>query len=352
MEYFSYRLHSLTKDYSNYWKFPAGLSDAGLITDKQGLTISRNYVNLAYDFGVLNTKNQTLGSFGRIFSKTETANNTLKYIKDHSSRSENILVLSDLERVLFLRQLLEVDGLAVFHIFKWLSELAEGGQDTVSRGVAMNHFMEELYPKMMETLYSSSTDYSEKTKRKKEAERAKSFRMERMNLEREGKWGMSDLYAKYRHMAPPRFEWLIDLGVLEKRGRGTYRISPFARNVYDIISKSTVDSFGDEAFYQLGKVYLNITNEASSDDVKNLLVDCYLKFEKAGHIVVDKILFENFVAFEALELQRKLVRITFIAKIIESIRQLDPRLVQYHVDISGKWRFVKISKDVSKIVSS
>lgn len=351
MEYFSSRLFSLTKDHYKHWKFPRELSATGLITDKQGLTICRNYVKFAYDFGVLNRRNQTLGPFGRIFSKTQTAKSTLEYIRNQAVRFENILVLNEFERILFLKHLLEADGLAISHILKWLRQLAEEGQEMISRRISMNHFMEEIYPDMMQILSSSSSDYSKKIRLREAAERAKSFRKERLKLEKEGKWGMSDLYAKYRHIAPPRFEWLIDLRLLEKKTRGNYRITPLAGKVYDTISKITFNSFGDEAFYQLGKMYLGFSNEASWDDIKALLVDCYMRFEKAGHLAVDRTLFENFVAFEALEIQKKLVKISSVDKVIEDIQRLDPKMVQYHVDMSGKWRFIKISKELAKGVA-
>jgi len=343
LEYFSSRLYTLTKDYYKKWSFPSGLSRVGLITEKQGLTISKNYVNLSYEFGVLNRQHQTLGNFGRLYSKTESARTVVNFIQNAEARSINVLILNDFERVLFLKQLLEVDGLPMFYIVKWLSELYERGRNSVSRKEAMVHFMEKDYPKICSELAESTQNYEKRIRFKKEAERAQTtFSKIRMENENKGTWNKSALYAKYRHTVPPRFEWLVDVGLLQKEGKGNYVILPLVRDIYDFISETNVESFKDEIYFHLGRKYLKISDRASRKEIEELLFHCYSKFERAGHLAVDRSLFVNFVAFQMLEIRRKLVKLSEINTVIEDLHRHDPKLVQYHVDLTGKWRFIKI----------
>ena len=95
LEYFSSRLYMLTKDCYKKWEFPHGLSNSGIITEKQGLITSKNYVNLSYDFGVLNRQHQTLGNFGRLYSKTESAKIVANFVQNAEVRSVNILHISE-----------------------------------------------------------------------------------------------------------------------------------------------------------------------------------------------------------------------------------------------------------------
>jgi len=345
LEYFSSRLYMLTKDCYKKWEFPYGLSRSGLITEKQGLITSKNYVNLAYDFGVLNRQHQTLGNFGRLYSKTESAKIVTNFVQSAEAQSINILVLNKLERVLFLKHLLEVDGLPMFYIIKWLYGLYEKGNNSVSRKEAMIHFMEQDYPKICLERAESSRNYEQKIRLKKEAERAQNtFSKIRIDNENKGLWGKSELYAKYRHIVPPRFEWLIDVGLLRKEKRGNYIILPCVKDIYEFISQASIEKFQNEIYFYLGKKGLNISDKASRSDIENLLFYCYSKFEKAGHLAVDRNLLLNFVAFQMLEVHKKLVKLSEIDTIIEDLHKQDPKLVQYHVDLKGEWRFIKIGR--------
>ena len=184
-------------------------------------------------------------------------------------------------------------------------------------------------------------DYSRKSGLEIKLEEANHFKMHREKLEKDGKWNLSDQYAKYRHLAPPRFEWLIDLGVLEKRQRGKYSVTPLAKRISE--EALSMDSiFEDEAFYQLGKIYLNTSDEPTSEELKTALVKCYNKFSAAGYLAVDLSLLGSLVAYQLLTLQ-KITKLSAVENMIKNIHKSIPGCVEYHVDLHGVPRLVKIA---------
>ncbi|MEM2591442.1 MAG: hypothetical protein QXI60_02550, partial [Thermofilaceae archaeon] len=93
-----------------------------------------------------------------------------------------------------------------------------------SRQQAMETIMEEIYP---EALKQAMKHASEKMRQavSSELQEAIKFREARLAYRSKTEWVRSRQYAKYRHAVPPRLEWLVDIGLLERMQRGKYSTS-------------------------------------------------------------------------------------------------------------------------------
>ena len=180
---------------------------------------ARNYVTLAAEMGFIDRASQTIGEFGKIYLCLDSADKFREFVEGRSIPSLNDLIaLNDAEKFFFLWILLNRDYPMIQHVLRWVID-----RKSFTRQEAMNQIMEEFYPNSLRKVLST-LDGRRKEQIIREIEEAEGFRKRRLQMDDKVSWIKSSQYAKYRHIAPPRLEWLVDCGVLKRVGRGKYEI--------------------------------------------------------------------------------------------------------------------------------
>ena len=180
---------------------------------------ARNYVTLAAEMGFIDRASQTIGEFGKIYLCLDSADKFREFVEGRSIPSLNDLIaLNDAEKFFFLWILLNRDYPMIQHVLRWVID-----RKSFTRQEAMNQIMEEFYPNSLRKVLST-LDGRRKEQIIREIEEAEGFRKRRLQMDDKVSWIKSSQYAKYRHIAPPRLEWLVDCGILKRVGRGKYEI--------------------------------------------------------------------------------------------------------------------------------
>ncbi|MEM0329554.1 MAG: hypothetical protein QXW02_04150 [Nitrososphaerota archaeon] len=188
----------------------------GLITS---LVNARNYVTLAAELDLIDRKSQRLGVFGKLYLCSRSASRFRRLVEgDRSMRLIDLLMLNDAEKLFFLWNIFTRDYPFIQMIVGWAIKKGK-----FRRQEAMIYAMEEAYPQALKRVLPKS--------RMREVQEAEKFRERRLMIRDKVEWIKSSQYAKYRHIAPPRFEWLVDCGVLKRSGRGKYEVN--TQMIYD-----------------------------------------------------------------------------------------------------------------------
>ncbi|MEM1947089.1 MAG: hypothetical protein QXU87_08610 [Candidatus Caldarchaeum sp.] len=181
---------------------------------------ARNYVKLAAELGFYDRRTGRLGEFGAVYVCLNSSNVLKQHVAGESTaKLSAVLGLNAVEKLLFIQSLLTKDFYMMGRIIRWALKTR-----VFSRQQAMETIMEEIYP---EALKQAMKHASEKMRQaiSSELQEAIKFREARLAYRSKTEWVRSRQYAKYRHAVPPRLEWLVDIGLLERMQRGKYSTS-------------------------------------------------------------------------------------------------------------------------------
>jgi hypothetical protein len=185
----------------------------GIIT---GLTNARNYVAVAQKIQILDQRTREPGLFGKLYLSLESSKNFEKFVKGEARLSlRDILNLSGPERLFFLWVISIADFPFIQAIIKWVLQ-----QKEFKRGEAINAIMEEIYPAVLEKVIDAE-EASERKSIKRRLAESKKWKEKRLKIDKY-EWIKTKQYNTYYHIAVPRIEFLIDLQILKKIGRGKY----------------------------------------------------------------------------------------------------------------------------------
>jgi len=180
---------------------------------------ARNYVTLAAELEFIDRKDQVIGRFGKLYLSIDSSSKFKKFVEGKAALTlTDLITLTTAEKIFFLWVILTKDYPFIQSIISWAVE-----RERFTRQEAMNYAMEEAYPQSLRKI-SSKLDKRRRESLLKEIEEAEKFREKRLSMESKIEWIKSSQYAKYRHIAPPRLEWLVDCGVLRRSGRGKYEL--------------------------------------------------------------------------------------------------------------------------------
>lgn len=177
-----------------------------------------NYVGLASEMDILNGVGA--GETAKIYSFLKSSEPIHKLIKEGTPT--DILTLTQVEQIFFLSILLRHDFHMTSGVIKWVLE-----NKSFSRNDAMESLMETVYPEALRQALRSAVGRRREALAKR-LEIAERFAEDRRRYSSKMEWVRSRQYAIYRHSLPPRLEWLVDIGILNRVGRGKYSISPAA----------------------------------------------------------------------------------------------------------------------------
>ncbi|MCL7401274.1 MAG: hypothetical protein LZ168_00590 [Thaumarchaeota archaeon] len=249
----------------------------GLITR---LVNARNYVTLAAEINIIDRKTQKLGLFGKIYLILNSSELFKDFIEGrlHLSTKE-LITLNDAEKLYFLWALMSSDHPFIESIISWVIE-----KEKFTRQEAMNYIMEEAYPASLRKLLSTQPE-SRRKSIELEISEAEKFREKRLSIRDKTEWIRTSLYAKYRHIAPPRLEWLVDIGILRRDGRGKYSVDErLIRGLDKIsrISKMSLQKVEEYIFEEFSKNMFSNLRNAGRYEISRTIVEAYNKLEKYG----------------------------------------------------------------------
>jgi hypothetical protein len=223
----------------------------GLIKSKAN---AMNYVGLSTDLGILRKGDWTAGETAIMYSALRSATPIHELVsRGGPAGLIDLTDLTPLEKLFFLDVLLWYDFEMMTGLIGWVLD-----HHTFTRNQAMEEMMETVYPQALKkAVKESSGKAREKIQRKLEV--AEYFAQNRMRYSSRTEWVRSRQYAVYRHTLPPRLEWLVDLGILGREGRGRYTITRDALALsreLKIVVESSRDKVSDNIISYLASTIL------------------------------------------------------------------------------------------------
>jgi len=234
---------------------------------------ARNYVSVAAEMNILDRKTQTLGDAGRIYVRLNSATKFLHESKQITH--EELLTLNPVEKMLLFTALIPADFPFLLNTIIWALEREE-----FTRMEAMNYMMEELYPSALKSIITKA-DARKRSIVEKEIAEAEKFKIKRLSLENKSEWIKSSQYAKYRHVAPPRLEWLVDLGILKRSGRGRYSADESfvkCKELFEGYLKVPLKRIEEEIIKDFAPLMVPGLTKATRLDVASMIIEAYSRF--------------------------------------------------------------------------
>jgi hypothetical protein len=250
---------------------PASQVDAvGLI---RSTVAARNYVSLAADLNLLSKKSPTLGENGIVYAFTRSIAHSEAFLRGEAELSLlDVITLKPVERLFFFWLLVVNDYLVLPSIIRWVLET-----ESFSRLEAMNYVMEDLYPQALQSILAAAGKRAQSELLPK-LEAAQRYREERLKYSRKAEWIRSSLYAKYRHIVPPRLEWLVDLGLLRRVKRGRYDVSDQVLGHKALFLKTLSyppSKITEQIFSTLAPVMIQYAGKASREALNKELINTF-----------------------------------------------------------------------------
>jgi len=234
---------------------------------------ARNYVSFAIDVGLLDRHSRGLGENGIIYAFTRSISPFEAFLRgDARLTLLDTITLRPVDRIYFTWLLLTHDYLILPGIIKWALEV-----ESFARLDAMNYVMEDLYPQALAALLAASGRREQRSIQSK-IEAARRFREERMKYKAKAHWIRSSLYAKYRHVVPPRLEWLVDLGLLNRVGRGRYIVSEHVLSRREDLLRAVSyppSKLRDGVFANIAPLMMPYTSRPSREAINRELVQTF-----------------------------------------------------------------------------
>jgi hypothetical protein len=261
---------------------------------------ARNYVTLARDLGLVGSERTGgLGTWGRIYMAMRSSAKFAAYVRGDVKLSHRELVsLNQVEKFLMLFVILQQDHLMTKRLIEFAMERGE-----FTRNEAMIFLMEEVYPEVLRTMISSAGK-RKRAELLQKLEEAQKFKEMRESYGRKSEWIRSPLYAKYRHVAPPRLEWLVDLDLLTKVRRGRYALSEFAKANAPTIRKALgfpPSSLPDQLFANVAPAYLRYVKAPQRSASLQAILTAYRQLSREGKEPVNVRTLEIATSFLLLE---------------------------------------------------
>lgn len=254
-----------------------GFKPIGMITRPVN---ARNYVTLAAEMGVIDRSSQRLGGFGRTYLTMRSSQPFREFVEGRSLLSaKDFIVLSDAERFFFLWMIMVADYPFIQPIVVWAVE-----KERFTRKDAMNYIMEEVYPQALKKALPS-LPARRRAQVEKEVMDAERFREKREATASKTDWIKSSQYAKYRHIAPPRLEWLVDVGVLVRNGRGKYMVDDqLTQNAEKVIKamKTSLHRMEERLFEEFPPILYRSLRQAGRYEVSKAIVEAYERIGGPG----------------------------------------------------------------------
>ncbi|MEM0445603.1 MAG: hypothetical protein QXO86_04730 [Nitrososphaerota archaeon] len=255
-----------TLDESQY----SGLDVVGLIRTP---VAARNYVSLAADLNLVNKHSRGLGENGIVYAFSRSISPIEAYLRGETKLSLlDIITLKPVEKIFFTWILLTQDYLIFPGIIKWLLQ-----RDNFTRLEAMNYVMEELYPQALSIMLTAAGKKA-RSEIISKMELAKKYREERLKYATKALWIRSSLYAKYRHVVPPRLEWLADLGFINRVRRGRYTVSDQILSHKETILKALSQppsKLRENIFTMFAPLFIPYTGRPSKEAINRELIQTF-----------------------------------------------------------------------------
>jgi len=259
---------------------------------------ARNYVILAAETGIIDRHTQKRAAYGSIYAQLESAKRINDIIDGRvNAEADDFITLTQAEKIFFMHILIEHDHPFLGEIILWALK-----QRRFNRTTAMNYIMEDIYPealaKSLQTASSKKRDII-----RKEIDDAERFKDRRLSYSSQAEWIRTRQYAKYRHVAPPRLEWLVDLSILNREGRGKFSINPeIARMGYELerVLRLPMKKMREELFTSIYP-YLGNWSKADQEEIAKTIVEGYHRFVYSGVKQVKLEVLEMYACFRLLE---------------------------------------------------
>jgi hypothetical protein len=149
---------------------------------------------------------------------------------------------------------------------------------------AINAIMEEIYPAVLEKVIDAE-EASERKNIKRRIAESKNWREKRLTIDKY-EWIKTKQYYVYHHIAVPRIEFLIDLGILKKIGRGKYCVREKVLRNSNIIlemcekEKNEIEEYIFNEIEMFKVIVDEVPREASKYEIMKEMVRAYSRLKQ------------------------------------------------------------------------
>ncbi len=260
---------------------------------------ARNYVTLARGLKILDIYGRRLDVNGLIYTSLRSSSKFDAFLRGETALSHrDLITLNQVEKFFFLYVIVTQDYLVMPGLIKWLCS-----QSSLTRMDGMNYIMEELYPQALKIL-SMTASKKRRAEIMAKLEEAMRYREQRLKFASKTEWIRSSLYAKYRHIAPPRLEWLVDLDILERRGRGRYVVTELLKNYSNVFTRTLSHSpmsMVHQFFTNIAPLYASYAGKPSRQTIIAELLNSFQILSNQERSPVKMQLLEIVTSFRLLE---------------------------------------------------
>ncbi|MEN2974238.1 MAG: hypothetical protein ABDH32_01515 [Candidatus Caldarchaeales archaeon] len=307
---------------------------------------ARNYVTLAGEMGIIDRKIQKLGLFGKIYLVLNSSENIREFVEGRTPPSlRDLINLSDAEKLYFLWIISTSDYPFIQLIIAWAVE-----KERFTRQEAMNYIMEEIYPASLKKILNTLPE-SRRKNIESEIVEAEKFREKRTSIVDKTEWIRTSLYSKYRHIAPPRLEWLVDIGLLRRDGRGKYSIhEQILRYVDKImkISKISQHKFEEYLFEEISKIMFGYLKNAGRYEISKTLIEAYSRLERCGLSQIRLDYLEKITSLLLVE-KRQYANLSMIHDVFNSLAIRFPDKIYVSPSVGGSLNVARMNISESEI---
>jgi|GEM_PF-344895 hypothetical protein len=260
---------------------------------------ARNYITLARGLKILDIYGRGLDVNGLIYTSLRSSSKFDAFLRGETSLTHrDLIMLNQVEKFFFLYVVATQDYLVMPGLIKWLCS-----QSTFTRMEGMNYIMEELYPQALKIL-SMTANKKRRAEIMAKLEEATRYREQRLKYASKTEWIRSSLYAKYRHVAPPRLEWLVDLDILERQGRGRYVVTDLLKNYKDLFTRTlsySPTSIAHQLFTNIAPLYASYAGKPNRQTIIAELLNSFHTLSNQERRPVKMQLLEIVTSFRLLE---------------------------------------------------
>jgi len=192
---------------------------------------------------------------------------------DFLTIQNNPLILEPIEKFFFWHLFIQNDGAVLYILMRYIIQK----NDNCTRKELMNHLMEtpDGYELILTTeLQNPNTSYDDQIKLQEKLQHVPNFTQNRIDLENDGTWNVTEQYSLYRHFADPRIQWLIDLGFLRKNGRTNLSATQIAQDLLAIMD-NYIQNETLNLFHELALLFFPRATNATNTEIINEIIVMY-----------------------------------------------------------------------------
>jgi hypothetical protein len=241
---------------------------------------------VAQKLQIIDQRTRKPGLFGKIYLSLDSSEPFQQFVKGERELSlEDLLKLSLAEKVFFMWMIFSEDFPFTPSVLKFALQ-----RGSFRRVEAMNTIMEEIYPIVLNEVPEEI-----KERINQRIVEAQSWKEKRLTTKK-SEWIKTREYNLYYHTVVPRVEFLTDLGLIQKIGRGRYKVRedvlPNSNIILRMCDEKNRKKMEEEIFNKMPRVVgeASALRKASESEIREEILRAHSRLKEFGNPRLDLLL--------------------------------------------------------------